>query len=332
VRGTINAPDANRIYRARMVLMNPHLRRAAFTGAVLAGLIIPALCTWAAWALTGSAVRTVLAVTVAALLNMPAPLGGGMGMQGVLQLRWVRWEWTFDADRSVFEGLLGAFLMSAATTGGFFLAAPLVGAILRWVGPLRTGIDELLALGAVALFVGVAAVLHRPELSLRTLRSRLETEGSISKPDELARAVKQLSALARPDGGFGHLGGIGARTVGLHEHLDAEAVLRVASRQGVPGAAELHERCLSFLQARAEPGGGFSTYPSGMARVEYTARALEALRGRLDESALHRHRAAIEACRREDGRFGRSARSPDSDEEATGWARKALGERPAAKV
>lgn len=305
--------------------MKPHLQRVAFTGAALSGLLVPALLVVATWALTGSAVRVMLAVTLAALLNLPAPLGGGMGMQGVLRVRWLRWEWTFDADRSGFEALAGPFLLSAVTTGGFFLAAPVVGLILRWSGPFRAGVDEVLTLGAVVLLTGAGAVLHRPELSLRSLRSRFEQEAGALPPDELILMMRRLSSLARPDGGLGHVGGIGARTVGLHEHLDAEALLRLASERGLPGAAELHARCLDYLLSRAEPAGGFSAYPGGMARVEYTARALEALSSRLDESALLRHREALLACRREDGRFGRSMTAPGS-EEATRWARRALGE------
>ncbi|MFL5349191.1 MAG: hypothetical protein ACJ8AT_30695 [Hyalangium sp.] len=304
--------------------MNPPLHRAMVTGAVLAGLIVPVLCSLAAWVLAGSAVRVMFAITVAALLNMPSPLGGGMVIQGVLRVRWMKWEWTFDADRSLFEGVAGYFLLSAVTTGGFFVAAPVVGAILRGVGPLRTGLDEVLALGAVALLVVVAAVLHRSEIPLRSLRSQLERQGAQIRPEELASAMRRLSWLARPEGGIGHVGGIGARTVGLHEHLEAEALLRFASKRGASGAAELHARCLDYLLSRAEPGGGFSVYPSGLARAQYTAQALEALKERLDESSLHRHRAALLACQREDGRFGRSAMAPAS-EEATTWARGILG-------
>ncbi len=305
--------------------MNPPLHRVLLVGSALAGLIVPILCSLAAWALAGSAVRVMLAVTVAAFLNMPSPLGGGMAIQGVLRVRWMRWEWTFDADRSLFEGMAGYFLLSAATTGGFFVAAPIMGAILRGLGPLRTGLDEVLTLGAVALLVGVGAVLHRSEISLRSLRALLEKQGDHVRPEELASVMKSLSGLARPEGGFGHVGGIGARTVGLHEHLDAEALLRLASERGAPGAAELHARCLDYLLSRAEPGGGFSVYPSGLARVKYTAQALEALKGRLDEPSIHRHRAALLACRREDGRFGRSATAPASEEDST-WARGMLGQ------
>jgi hypothetical protein len=304
--------------------MKPYLQRVAVIGTALSGLLVPALFVLATWTLTGSAVRVMLAVTVAALLNLPAPLGGGMGMQGVLRVRWVRWEWTFDADRSGFEALAGPFLLSVVTAGGFFLAAPVVGMILRWSGPFRTGVDEVLTLGAVVLLTGAGTVLHRPELPLRSLRSRFD-EGGTLPPEELAAMMRRLSALARPDGGLGHVGGIGARTVGLHEHLDAEVLLRWASERGLPEAAGLHSRCLDFLLSRAEPAGGFSPYPGGMARVEYTARALEALRGRLDESAILRHREALLACRREDGRFGRSMTAPSS-EGATQWARRALGE------
>ena len=235
----------------------------------------------------------------------------------------MRWEKTFDADRSLFEAVAGGFLLSVMSTGGFFVAAPVVGAVLHGVGPLRTGMDEVLTLAATVLMAVVGVRVHRPELSLRTLRAQLEQEGGTPRAEEWARAIKALTALARPDGGFGHLGGLGARTVGLHEHLDAEALLRRAAEQGIAGAAELHARSLDFLASRAEPGGGFSAYPSGMARVEYTARALEALRGRLDASAVQRHRGAILECRREDGRFGRSAMAPVS-EEATRWASRAM--------
>lgn len=296
----------------------------ALTVAALAGLGGPAVCTLAAWALTGSAVRTMLAVTVAALLNTPAPLGGGMGAQGVLRVRLARWEWTFDGDRGLGEAAAGAFWLSALTAGGFFLAAPAVGAVLRWLGPLRTGLDEVLVLGATALLVAVAGLRHRAEFPLHRLRARLTDTGGYPRPQELARAVRELSRMARPDGGFGHVGGIGARTVGLHEHLDAEVLLRLAAERGLSGAAELHSRCLTHLLSRAEPGGGFSAYPSGLPRVEYTARALEALRGRLDEDSMRRHRAALLACQRENGRFGRSAAAPAS-EEATAWARRVAG-------
>jgi hypothetical protein len=303
--------------------MNPLLRKRAFTGGALAGLLVPLLCSLAAWALAGSVVRAMLAITVAALLNLPAPLGGGMGMQGAFRVRWMRWEWTFDSDRSLSEAAGGAFLLSAVTTGGFFIAAPVLGVLLRWAGPFRTGLDEVLTLGAVVLVVGVAAVLHRPELSLRSLRSRLEKEGAQARPEELAQIMKRLAGMTRPEGGIGHVGGIGARTVGLHEHLDAEALLRLAAERDTPGAAALHARCLDYLLSRADPEGGFSAYPSGLARVEYTARALEALGGHLEEPAVLRHRAALQACCRDDGRFGRSATAPASDD-ATAWARRAL--------
>lgn len=67
--------------------MKPYLQRVVFTGIALSGLLVPALLVLATWALAGSAVRVMLAVTVAALLNLPAPLGGGMGMQGVIRVR-----------------------------------------------------------------------------------------------------------------------------------------------------------------------------------------------------------------------------------------------------
>jgi hypothetical protein len=304
--------------------MNSSPHRAASSRAALAGLLVPIVASLATWALAGSVVRAMLAVTVSTLLNLPSPLAGGMVMQGVVRVRWMRWEWTFDADRSLSEAVAGYFLLSGLTLAGFFLAAPLLGALLRWVGPFRTGLDEVLTLGAVALLVGAGAVLHRSEVSLPSLRSRLEKEGAQVGLEALAGVMKRLTELARPDGGFGHVGGIGARTVGLHEHLDAEALLRFASERGLPGAAELHSRCLSYLVSRAEPTGGFSAYPAGLPRVQYTVQAMEALRGRMDEASLERHRAALRACRREDGRFGRSATAPASDE-ATPWALRTLG-------
>jgi hypothetical protein len=284
---------------------------------------VSAVLAITAWVLAGSPVRTVLAIVVSALLNTPAPLGGGMGAQGVLRVRWVRWERTFDADRGLLEAVAGAFLLSAVTAGGFLVAAPLVAGLLRWVGPLRPGLDELLALVATAGLVVVSMVLHRAELPLRRMRARLEEEGERVTPEELARLVRQLSGIARADGAFGHVGGIGARTVGLHEHLEAEALLRLAAQRGTPGAAELHARCLNHLLSRAEPGGGFSAYPSGLARVEYTARALEALAGRMDADTAARYRASLLACRREDGSFGRSVSGPVSAE-ATTWGRRGV--------
>lgn len=293
--------------------------------AAVAGLAVPALLVLVAWALAGSPVRSMLAIVVSTLLNTPAPLGGGMGAQGVTRVRWGRWERTFDMDRSLLEGVAGAFLLSAVTAGGFVLGAPLIAALLRWVGPLRPGLDELLALAATGVLVVLSVVLHRAELPLRQLRERFQKEGERLPPEELARVVRQLSRIAREDGAVGHLGGIGARTVGLHEHLDAELLLRIAAQRGTPGAVELHERCLSHLLSRAEPGGGFSAYPSGLARVEYTARALEALAGRMDEGAAARHRAVLLACRREDGSFGRSLSGP-ATEESTTWGHRGLSE------
>jgi hypothetical protein len=52
--------------------------------------------------------------------------------------------------------------------------------------------------------------------------------------------------------------------------------------------------------------------------VEHTVRALEALRGQLDAVTLASHRAALQACRHADGRYGRSVTAPASDE-ATAW-------------
>ncbi|MBN1205957.1 MAG: hypothetical protein JXB05_13655 [Myxococcaceae bacterium] len=293
--------------------------------AAMAGLGVPAVLAIVAWALAGSPVRAMLAIVISTLLNTPSPLGGGMGAQGITRVRWACWERTFDMDRGVGEAVAGAFLLSAVTAGSFLIAAPWVAAVLRWVGPLRPGIDELLALAATGVLVVLSVVLHQPELPLRQMRARFQGEGERLAPEELARAVQQLSRIAREDGAFGHVGGIGAKTVGLHEHLDAEALLRLSALHGAPGAAALHAQCLAHLLSRAEPGGGFSAYPSGLPRVEYTARALEALAGRLDEASTDRHRAAVLACRREDGRFGRSVNGPAS-EESTTWGRRCLDE------
>ena len=301
--------------------MNPPRRDTAQTLAILAGLWVPLLCVVAAWWLSGGLVRTMLCVLVAALVNTPSPVGGGMLAQGVLRVRFGPWEGTFDADRSQREKVLGYFLLSTVTLGGFFLAAPLVAALLRGVGPLRIGVDELLVLGVTILLVGVSVWLHRSEVSLVSLRQEIERDDPRIMPVALVRVVEVLTGLARASGAVGHVGGIGARTVGLHEHLEAEMLLRAAAERGTPGAAELHARCLNHLLSRAEPGGGFSTYPSGLPRVEYTVRALEALRGRLDADSLASHRAALQACRHPDGRFGRSSAAPAS-EEATAWAKR----------
>lgn len=298
--------------------MNRPRRDPAQTLAILAGLCVPLLCATAAWDLTGGLVRTMLAILVAALLNTPSPVGGGMIVQGVLRVRFGPWEATFDADRSRSEALRGYFLLSAVTLGGFFLAAPLVAALLRALGPFRIGLDEMLVLVVTVVLVAVSLRLHRPEVSLASLRRGLERDGPQMTPEALARVVEVLSGLARASGAVGHVGGIGARTVGLHEHLEAETLLRAAAERGIPDAASLHARCLAHLLSRAEPGGGFSVYPSGLPRVEHTVRALEALRGRLDAVSLASHHAALQACRHADGRFGRSLTAPAS-EEATAW-------------
>lgn len=78
------------------------------------------------------------------------------------------------------------------------------------------------------------------------------------------------------DGAVGNTGGIGAWVAGLHEHLDAEAVLRRAAGVSMAGAGPLHSRALAHLETRREPGG-FPVWPGGLPRAETTARAKAAV-------------------------------------------------------
>ena len=152
----------------------------------------------------------------------------------------------------------------------------------------------------------------------------IEWNGSSMTNEILASVVRKLSDLAQASGAMGQVGGIGARTVGLHEHLEAEALLRVASERGLPGAAERHSRCLGYLVSRAEPTGGFSPYPSGLPRVEYTGVrwwrcAAASMRARSNPTARRPSRAGVRMAgmaavpprpprrRRLSGRRGRSA-------------------------
>jgi hypothetical protein len=135
----------------------------------------------------------------------------------------------------------------------------------------------------------------------------------------LAARVAAIARLQREDLAFGHVGGIGALTAGLHETLDAERVLREARELGIEGAESLHRASLEGIARRALPAGGFPAYPGGDGRLELTARAVEALGGAIPADARARHRDFLHACSRGGGAFGRSPRGP-LDPNGLRWA------------
>ena len=135
---------------------------------------------------------------------------GGILCKGSSAWRGEPREWTFDVDRSRAEAILGYFLISVLTLGGFFLAAPLVAALLWRLGPFRPGLDELLVLCVTVLLVAVSARVHRSEVSLSSLRRDLERDGQRMTPEALAGAVEVISRMSQASGAMGHVGGIGA--------------------------------------------------------------------------------------------------------------------------
>ena len=90
--------------------------------ALFAGLVLPLLLATGVVLLISDSVLAVVAVLVfsAAFASLRPP-GGGMGMHGTLRVRFLRWSWTFDRERSPREGPLGVFWLSAAVVGGFCL-------------------------------------------------------------------------------------------------------------------------------------------------------------------------------------------------------------------
>jgi hypothetical protein len=296
--------------------------------ATVAGLTAPFALAVAVVAAAGlDPVAAVGAACASAAAGSLRPLGGGMVVQGVWRVRLFSREWTFDADRSAGEAMAAAFLLPFVTVGGFFAALPLFAFGWTALPAALAARQELLSLATVAALVGASLLRHRPEAPLAAWREGLEAAlaaGTPPEPTLVGRYVGALAALARPDGGIGHVGGIGAATPGLHEHLDAEAILRVAAQLGDETAARLHARALDYLQAQQLPSGGFSYYPGGAPRLEPTARAALALGSRLSAAELEAHRAFVRSCRIDEVRFGRSPGKAGGEEEQR-WANALVG-------
>jgi hypothetical protein len=165
----------------------------------------------------------------------------------------------------------------------------------------------------------VALLRRRREWPLRSWRREAEERGSAIDRAQLEGRVAAIGRLQQGDGAFGHVGGIGARTAGLHETLDAERVLRAAREAGVEGAKRLHRLSLEGIARRALGAGGFAVYPGAEGRLELTARAVEALGDLLSPEALARHREFVRTCARGGGVFGRSPGGP-ADPTGPRWA------------
>ena len=88
-------------------------------------------------------------------------------------------------------------------------------------------------MGGTVVAVAIAVLRHKPEAPL-WLWVRQLGDGPVDDAT-LAIWVKRIEAMRQPDGTLGHVGGIGAEVVGLHEHLDAERILRAGRGPGGGG-------------------------------------------------------------------------------------------------
>jgi hypothetical protein len=285
--------------------------RALTAASALVGAAIPiAGATLLARALHHGAVQTFAWVELSAALNALWPWGGGMVVQGTSRVRWGWWERTFDADRGVGESVAGALALAMVTVGGFFIYAPLCAPVVAHLAPRVPGREDGLVLAALVPLLAVALLRRRREWPLRAWRREAEAPGGGADRERLEARVAAIARLEREDGAFGHVGGIGARTAGLHETLDAERVLRAAREAGVDGAERLHRVSLEGIARRALAAGGFAVYPDAAGRLELTARAVEALGDSLSPEALARQRDFVRACARGGDVFGRSPGGP----------------------
>jgi hypothetical protein len=295
-------------------------RRYARWGGILGALVLPILLLAAELHRVGDPVALVGLLAWSGALSSIWPLGGGMLALGTYRSRVIRWEWTHDVDRSAGEAFLAGLTLGGVTAVGFLVYLPLLGEI--WLSFGTSLSTTALAWGAIAAMIVVTALRYRRESPLYLWSERIESGESVPR-EELERWFRAIAALMRPDGAVGHLGGIGAFTVGLHEHLDAERILRAASEAGIAGAAAVHGRALDFLAARARSDGGFPAYPGGEGRLELTARAARALGDRLTAEQREAHRAFARRCAKGDA-FGRSPFAPADADEAQ-WVRQLLG-------
>jgi hypothetical protein len=238
--------------------------------AILGSLAPVALCIALCRACGVGAIAAVGLFAAAAALNSVWPVGGGMGVDDTWRVRLFWKEWTFDSQRSRRERILGPLTIGLATVGGFVLALPVLLAIAVASAPWPAVTEERFAIGALLSMLGVAMARHRPEVPLEAWRKECES-GAVDASLWAAR-VRRLARAATREGAIGNVGGIGAYTVGLHEHLDALAILERAAQAGVEGARELHERALAHLESRRE-GEGFPIYPGGLPRADFTQRA-----------------------------------------------------------
>lgn len=253
----------------REALAYPGLVTAA---AIVLGLALPIVWAWASLRpLAGAdAVGIVALLAASAALNSIRPLGGGMAVDGAYATRFGPRDFVFDARRSTRERFLGPFTMTLSSFGCFFLALPALGLAWRLAQPSGLA-SELSAVGALLALVVVGFATHQRELPLWKWREELES-GKVPDAEGWKQRVEAIARIARPDGSLGHVGGVGAATAGLHEHLDALEILEKAAQGGVAGAGELLERGLRHLESR-RVAGGFPVYPGTEPREPYTARA-----------------------------------------------------------
>jgi hypothetical protein len=246
-----------------------------FAAGALGALLPVVIACWAAFAILHDPLWVVALLPLAAALNSVQPIGGGMLVAQSYRIRLFSSGLTVDGRRSALSASLGPFLLAAATVGGFFVAVPILAVAARLLDVPAHASPRAVALAGALVALVVAGLTHRRESPLPSWRLLLLAGGV--PDDALGRWVRRLEGLARPDGSIGHVGGVGSDVVGLHEHLDAEQVLREAERRGISGAAALRSRALAALVARELPGGGFPVYPGGLPRDELTRRANEAL-------------------------------------------------------
>jgi hypothetical protein len=247
----------------------------AFAGGLLGALLPVFLACAAGLAILDDPVWVVALLPLSAALNSVSPIGGGMLVSRCYRIRVLAAGFTVDGQRGALAACLGPFCLAFATVGGFFAALPLLAASVRLLDLPAHASPKAVALAGALVALVVAGLTHRREAPLPTWRLLLLAGGV---PDEvLARWVQRLAKLAAPDGSIGHVGGIGSDVAGLHEHLDAEQVLREAERRGIAGAAPLRAKALAALAKRELPGGGFPVYPGGLPREDLTRRAKEAL-------------------------------------------------------
>jgi hypothetical protein len=248
--------------------------------AVLLGIATPLILAVEVAGSAGGPIATMGVLSLSAAVNAVRPIGGGMVVEGTDRVRFAAWERTFDTQRTTWEKFFGPFLLAAATLGGFFVYVPPIAALWRAAQPIRPPFEEVLAVAGLIAVVVVGFLRNPRELPLYRWRAELDAGGG-PKPEIWRERLRRIASIARPTGSIGHVGGIGARTVGLHEVLDAERILRGCLAMGIREAAPLHEGCLRYLASQAIPTGGFPVYPGGLPRRTITERAVEALGNRL---------------------------------------------------